>query len=436
MKITIPTISLSAKTKHRSQAMAMLIAMITIIVLANITIQYIPLTLDITEDKEYTLSATTQQTLKSLDDVVTINGYFSKNLNSRLLPIKRRVDDLLGEYQRQAGSNLIVRFVDPKEDTKIQEEVDSMGIPAIQFEILDKDKYEVANGYMGIGILYENKKQVIPVVNSLDTLEYDLTAGIKKVTAKTNPSVAILTSHGTWDMEKEITKVVGSLQQRFDVIPLSLNTATSIEQNIKTIVIAGPKEQFNDWELYLLDQFVMNGGSLVLFNNNILINQNLQGTLNHTGIEKLFSSYGVSSEDSLVGDQSNETASFRTNFGFFAVAYPYWVKITQQGLNKDSAIVNRIAGAVLPWASSLTLAQSDTKTQRTALITSSDLAWRQKDINQIQPQQGTIPASKQSSVLAAQITGKLTSYFTKKTIFSKVLVGTKFTKPSLVRLRC
>ncbi|KKL10548.1 hypothetical protein LCGC14_2554740, partial [marine sediment metagenome] len=38
-----------------------------------------------------------------------------------------------------------------------------------------------------------------------------------------------------------------------------------IPENIDTLIIAGPKENFSDWELFQIDQFLMKGKSLAIF---------------------------------------------------------------------------------------------------------------------------------------------------------------------------
>ena len=58
--------------------------------------------------------------------------------------------------------------------------------------VIEKDKAELANVYMGIAILYEDKKEVLPVVQTTNNLEYDLTSAILKVTSKEVKTVGFL----------------------------------------------------------------------------------------------------------------------------------------------------------------------------------------------------------------------------------------------------
>ena len=59
-------------------------------------------------------------------------------------------------------------------------------------QTFEKDKAQVINGFMGIAVLFEDKKEAIPVVQNLQNLEYDLTLAIMKVSRKSTPKVGIL----------------------------------------------------------------------------------------------------------------------------------------------------------------------------------------------------------------------------------------------------
>ena len=50
---------------------------------------------DLTENREFTVSPSTRKVLASLDDVVSVKAYFSKDLPERAATIPARVRDLL-----------------------------------------------------------------------------------------------------------------------------------------------------------------------------------------------------------------------------------------------------------------------------------------------------------------------------------------------------
>ena len=405
-------IAFSKKLKKRSQALSMVAILVVAILLINLIVSAVQLRLDLTENKEFSLSPITKTTIKNLEDVVNIKAYFSGDLNARLQPIKSSVEDILSEYAAQSHGNILISFVDPKTTPGIEHELSTVGIPPIQFEIIDNDKYELANGYMGLGIFYGDKTEAIPVVQSLSTLEYDLTAAIKKVTREEIPVIGYITSNGTTGADTAFAPIYKDISQRFTVQNIDLSSATEITDEIGILILAGPTEQFTDWQLYLIDQFMMKGGSLVAFIENHTIGENLAAEPLSTGIEKLLKHYGLTLEEKIIGDASNSIASFRTQFGQFITQYPMWVQIPKAGMNPESAIVNRLEGVVLPWASYFTFE----KDAFTSLINTTDQSWTKNITDSLDPtnQQPGTDAGTRS--LAVQFSGSLTSYFKDKDI--------------------
>ena len=158
---------------------------------------------DLTENKRYSISQSTKDVLRELDDVINIKVYFSKKLPPYLTTLTRQVRDVLDEYRAYAGRNLVIYFEDPTDDPELQRRVHSLGIPPVQLNIIEKDKAEVMNAYLGIAVLFEDRSEVIPVVQNANNLEYDLTSAIVKVASDERRTVGFLTGHDEPDIEKE-----------------------------------------------------------------------------------------------------------------------------------------------------------------------------------------------------------------------------------------
>jgi ABC-type uncharacterized transport system involved in gliding motility auxiliary subunit len=148
---------------------------------------------DLTENHEYTLSPSTKHVLKRLNDVVTITVYFSKDLPSYIATLQREVKDVLDEYKSAGGNEVQVVFKDPSSDPALEQSVRMLGIPKLQLSRYQKEKAEAVSAYLGIAVQYEDKTEVIPVVETTDRLEYDLTAAVVKVSSG-KKSVGIATA--------------------------------------------------------------------------------------------------------------------------------------------------------------------------------------------------------------------------------------------------
>ncbi|HHF52986.1 MAG TPA: hypothetical protein ENL43_01310, partial [candidate division WOR-3 bacterium] len=157
--------------------------------------------LDLTENKRYTLSSSTKEILKNLDDIVIVKVFFSENLPPYLLPIKEQLKDLLEEYKSYAHGKIQVEFFDPTKDKKLEQQAFRLGIPAIQVNVYEKDEIKAVRGYLGVAIFYEDKVEKIPVVKEASNLEYLLTSKILKLTAGKQRVVGIILGKGESKLE-------------------------------------------------------------------------------------------------------------------------------------------------------------------------------------------------------------------------------------------
>ena len=144
---------------------------------------------DLTEEKEFTISDPTKVVLASLEDLVTIQVFFSKELPTYVMPLRTQVEDLLEEYKAYSGGNLQVEYIDPEDDPELGQKMQFMGIPPVQLNIYEKDKAEIISGTVKsvtigspIGLCIRNKDFSI---DRLAPLYYprpghgDLAGGIK-----------------------------------------------------------------------------------------------------------------------------------------------------------------------------------------------------------------------------------------------------------------
>ena len=132
--------------------------------------------IDLTQDREFTVSKATREVLRGLDDIVTVKVYFSKRLPPNLATLRRNIDDVLREFQAYSHGKVRVEYIDPAEKPEEEQKLRFLGIPQVQLNVLEKDQLQVINGYMGIAMLYADRHQAIPIVQDINTLEYDLTA--------------------------------------------------------------------------------------------------------------------------------------------------------------------------------------------------------------------------------------------------------------------
>jgi ABC-2 type transport system permease protein len=152
--------------------------------------------IDLTSGKLYTLSDATRSYLRQLQEPLLIRGYFSAATHPLLAPLVPQLRDLLREYAVAGGSRVHVEFVDPHDDSKLEEEANSRyNIRPVPFQISGKYQASIVNSYFDILIAYGDQYQVLGFRDLIDVKqnsetdlsvelrnpEYATTSAIRKV---------------------------------------------------------------------------------------------------------------------------------------------------------------------------------------------------------------------------------------------------------------
>ncbi len=341
--------------------------------------------LDVTREKLYTLSDASRNIVGDLKDIITIKAYFSEKLPPYLANMRQDVQDMLSEYQAWSKGNLRVRFIDPGDDEEEKRRLMFEGVMPVNLQTVDRHKLEVMEAYFGMVVSYEDRKEVIPFVQP-ETLEYDLSSAIKKVSLPKPPTVAILTNNEDLNLEQDCRGLLMSLQKLYQVQPLTLSPGQKIPETIEVLVIADPRD-FKESELFEIDQFVMRGGRLICLVDAVEIDDGtLQATIKKPNITRILDRYGMELGDDLIQDfASNAVASFSTGYMRTMVNYPFWVNL-QDGLSKDSPITKKLGGLVLPWAGSVKVAENPPENVKfTVLAQTTKNAYQSKEPFDLNP---------------------------------------------------
>lgn len=403
-------------TQQKKNIIITTLILLGIIAISNIIASGFFYRFDLTQEKEFSVSSATKKIVKNLDDIVTIRAYFSQELPTELLLLRREVEDVFGEYKNYSRGKIKVEFIDPDKDEEKKQEALNMGIPQIQFNIRTKDKFELRNGFMGAAIMYEDRKEIMPLIQSARNLEYELTAAIKKVTSKEVIKIGFLTGHGEKDLYNEMKFVGQDLERQYKLEEVNIGNGDLINNEIKTLVIAGPTEEFKERDLFVIDQFLMKGGNLLIALDSIKLNEGLTTEENKTGLEKILKKYGLEYKNHLILDAANEAVSFSQGLVSFFMNYPFWPKIAGEGLNRDNVITNKLEAVVFPWAASIE-ATAGEGNQLVELAKTTEKSWIAEPPYQINPQQSFAPTSEQKArAVAVMLSGKFESYFKDKAI--------------------
>jgi gliding-associated putative ABC transporter substrate-binding component GldG len=414
------------------QKYVLVIFSIITVVLINLIFYFGFFRFDFTKGKIYSLSKPSKKLVSSLDEPVYIRAVFSKVLPEQFKFIRIYVEDLLKEYRQSSNGKIKFEFIDPLQpNAKLsQQEVQSMGIIPIEFSVVEKDKFEVKKGYMGLALLYKDKKEVIPVISDIEMLEYDITSAIKKLTIKQKKVLGIVDVHKCDTLySEEYTEFRQQIQKLYDIKQVDISS-TSLNQTDALLVIS-PKENFDNKELFFLDQYILSGKPCAFLIDKYNINlQTFWATKINSNIFDFISQYGVEFfTDGLIADYQCQKVSLRTQQGFFVmeniVDYPFMPVITN--LEKKHPLTKNMAQVVLPFVAPLRIKPALKDVSYTILMQTSKYSFLKEDIFSINPLTIDFRPDKSLQkgpfIVAVELKGKFTSYFSDDGKFNKLKIS-------------
>lgn len=387
---------------------------LAIIIVLNILAYQFFFRLDLTANKDYSISPVSKEVLKSLDDVVIIKTYFSENAPAQFIQVKKDVADILDSYQNYSGGRIEIEHIDPSKNPDLKTELTNKGIPEMQFNDYGKDKFQVINGFMGLSIQYNDKTEVIPVIQDTNNFEYQLTTKIKKITDTNELSIGYVTSNGTASLEEDLKTVAGSLQALYHIETIDLAGKAALPKDISTIVIVGPTKKFTDDQLKKLDAFLMSGGSLAIYADGVKVDRSMKSEISDVNLNKLLEKYGLKINSDLIIDSVAGIAAFNQGFITFNIEYPYWPRLTAESFAKGNPAVAKLNNVTLPWASSITVSADDKISGKREILAHtsprSSLVMGEFNLN---PQQDFKPTDISEHTVAVLVSGKIKSAFGK-----------------------
>jgi len=327
---------------------------------------------DLTSDKLYTLSKSTNEILSKLDDTVTVRMYFTSSIPPSLEPLRRGIEDILSEFKTAARGKIKIEFIDPNTSATEEQKAAILGIPPVQLNVIEKDKQEVAKIYLGMAVMYKGRQQVIPVVRNVQNMEYDLTEAILKVSSENMPKVAWFEK--TADGKSSFQLVKASLGRRYDVLEITDKNIGELDaKNFGVLVLASPPDLSKN-EMAAIDGYLMEGGKIIAMIDRFIIGTDMGLEPFKSSVVDMLSHYGINIDNSLVVDHSNAMAAFTGGPVTYHLPYPYWVEVREGQFDPESPIVSDLQSVVLPWTSPLSISEAGEENEDQILAYSSQLS--------------------------------------------------------------
>lgn len=406
-------------TLLRNRLALPLIALVALVALFASDALFRRARLDLTANDLYTLSPSTEELLANLSEPVAIDLFFSDQASRDAPQIRNyytRIRELIEEMAVLANGQLILNTLDPK---PFSEEEDK----AVGFGLRKVRSSANADLYFGLAATGESGgREVISVFSSeRETfLEYDLARAIHNASQPSKPKLGLISSlpiNGSYDLVQRRTPgwdVLTQLSSSFNIIDYGLEP-DRLDEDLSSLLVIHPQELTLP-TLYLIDQFALGGGRILLFadplaESQLEANPRAEAASNP---EALLRAWGLSMPPGqFVADRAS--ALVVNTGGGDTVRHPGILNLKGSRINRDDVITTKLnnihvssAGALIPL--------DGAKTELTPLLSSSDKAVLTPISNfRVLTTPGGIDAidfkDPQSYALAARISGPATSLF-------------------------
>jgi ABC-type uncharacterized transport system involved in gliding motility auxiliary subunit len=368
--------------------LAGLVALLAILVAANIILSKVRVRADLTGEKLYTLSNGSKAILKKLDQDVTLKLFFSSSLPEVPAYLKnyaKEVEDLLQEYAIASGGRITIEKYDPKPDSDAEEWAQRYGISGQPIDMFGSPVY------FGLVAVMGSSEGVLPSLDpqTEQLLEYNITRLIYRIAHPEKPIVGVLSSLPVMGQRAPPFAMPGQPRQPSSApwlvfqdiggdyelreVPASVE---KIDDDIKTLIIVHPKD-LPEKTLYAIDQFVLRGGRVLAFLDPLCIADMEASGPSPFGMPRmasdlkpLLAAWGVTYEpDKVVADQ--RSASRIRVAEDRAEDSPVWLTLSSKNVSQKDILTSQLESLMLPFSGALS-AESSKELTVTPLIMSSE----------------------------------------------------------------
>lgn len=233
---------------------------------------------DLTQEKRYTLSDSTEKILKSVDKPLTIDVYLEGDFPASFRQLQNETRFILEEF-RKINPKIDYNFIDPIKTKMSKDTLAAMGIHSSILSDFKDGKISEIEIFPFASLKYNSTGFSIPLIisqkgldgpdqmnRSIENLEYNLVSNIKALTEDRKKTVGILINQDELGPEQFQGFMEMALQNynAGPIIPANQEDLTLADvpklKNMDAVVIAKPRKAFTETEKLILDQYIMNGG--------------------------------------------------------------------------------------------------------------------------------------------------------------------------------
>ena len=269
----------------------------TALIIASVAVisNFLFLRLDLTSERRYTLTRSTKEMLKRIDEPVLYRVYLQGELPPDFKRLQNETKEMLNQL-RAYNTNIDYEFVDPnafdtrEEQQMFYQKLAAKGIQPTHIQTQTATGVTSQTIIPAADVVYRGRETSIQLLqsqkyvsqddllnNSIQNLEYALTSAIRSLERGEKASIGFLQGHGElagpvlYDIQRALQEnysldyvtIDGQIQSLTAHHPNRSDSSYRMVNLFDLLIIAKPTQPFSDQDLFILDQFIMHGGKVL-----------------------------------------------------------------------------------------------------------------------------------------------------------------------------
>lgn len=280
---------------------------------------------DISEDKKFTLSASTLTNLEALDAPIRVQVYLGGDgLPGGFKRLEQATMSILADIKSQSPQtieieqiDLYAEYPDEQERERMIFQLDSLGLPPTnivnkqdgkQVQQLAFPGLVITQGEKSVGVLLLKGNQLAnpqEVLNqSIEGLEYEIMQGIQSLSETERKRIGFLMDYNHVPAVNQLS-LIAALRKRYDLYPVDLGASATLD-GLDAICLIKPDRALGLSDQFKIDQFLVKGGKGIFFIDGVrtdtIANQGLVSSVMDVGLNALFYRYGLRLNSNWVKD--------------------------------------------------------------------------------------------------------------------------------------
>ena len=325
------------------------------ILLTNLILQNTFVRWDLTEEKRYSISPVSKETVRSLEFPMEVTVFLDGEFPIQIKRFQDAIATTLTELKQYAPGRLYINYRDPGEDKAARDSLRAYGFTPVPISV-QKSSTELSQKamYPVIHVRYGSRERYadllrdfsmpngeIDLVKAEANLEYKLVSTMRSLIRTSPSTVAFLQGHGEYPLTSIPDDIGQELQRnyRLGVFDMGLSPGLPIDEQIDVLVILQPTKAFSERDKYELDQYLMRGGRILWVLDleevdlDVFEKRSTLTKIRELNLDDLLMNYGLKLNADLLMDLQCEPQEFfkegPSGGSFSSELWPYYPLIRQ-----------------------------------------------------------------------------------------------------------